>query len=324
MDSNFIIDFFDLDASILELFLKDMSSGKNLIWGTDNYQGTGGPEYLPERYIEMNLLKRKKVWLIEPRVYKSKAEQKKRSKDMAEVFTPSWVCNKQNNLIDNDWFGYKSSFNVENEDNSWTSTDKVDFKDKSWKDYVDLERLEITCGEAPYLVSRYDTVNGRYIDVKDRIGLLDRKLRVVNENVATEEEWIEYATIAVQNIYGFDYQGDNVLIARINVLKDVCDYYKEKFGKKLELEKQKEFAEIIVWNVFQMDGLKFVVPMSCHKEQCYQMSLFDDEPELEDCRGCKSSDIRSHNGIYVYIRDWKKKKTERFVDTLVRGGYYGK
>lgn len=323
-NNNFIVDFFDIDASILELFLRDMSSKKNLIWGTDNYKSTGGPEYLPDRHIEMNLLKRKRGWLIEPRVYKSKTEQKKRSKDMAEVFTPSWVCNKQNNLVDDEWFGYEGSFNAENDDDCWTSTDRVDFKGKDWREYVDLERLEITCGEAPYLVSRYDTVDGRYIDVKDRIGLLDRKLRVVSENTTTEEEWLKYALIAVQRIYGFDYQGDNVLIARINVLKDVCDYYKAKFDRKLDLGKQKGFAEIIVWNIFQMDGLKFVVPMSCHKDENYQLSLFGDEPEPDECRGCKSGDIRSHNGIYVMVRDWKKQKAERFVDTLIRSGYYGK
>jgi hypothetical protein len=39
--------------------------------------------------------------------------------------------------------------------------------------------MEISCGEAPYLVSRYDTVSGNIISVDDRIGLLDRKLRVV-------------------------------------------------------------------------------------------------------------------------------------------------
>lgn len=33
-------------------------------------------------------------------------------------------------------------------------------EDKDWRKYVDARRLEISCGEAPYLVSRYDTVTG--------------------------------------------------------------------------------------------------------------------------------------------------------------------
>ena len=58
-------------------------------------------------------LMRNRIHFIKPRVLKSQTEQKKRSKDMAEVFTPSWVCNKQNNLIDDEWFGYSGSFNEE-------------------------------------------------------------------------------------------------------------------------------------------------------------------------------------------------------------------
>jgi hypothetical protein len=42
--------------------------------------------------------------IIMPRVHKDKILQINRSKEMAEVFTPSWICNAQNNLIDNAWF----------------------------------------------------------------------------------------------------------------------------------------------------------------------------------------------------------------------------
>lgn len=38
------------------------------------------------------------------------------------------------------------------------------------------------------MVSRYDTVTGETISISQRIGLLDRKLRVVSENTETEEQ----------------------------------------------------------------------------------------------------------------------------------------
>ena len=41
-----------------------------------------------------------------------------------------------------------------------------EIKNKSWKDYISNRVLEITCGEAPYLVSRYDTVTGKMIDIE--------------------------------------------------------------------------------------------------------------------------------------------------------------
>lgn len=74
--------------------------------------------------------------------------------------------------------------------------------------------MEITCGEGPYLVSRYDTTTGDFIPVEERIGLLDRKLRVISENTETSGEWLEMAQKAYKNIYAFEWQGDNLLLAR--------------------------------------------------------------------------------------------------------------
>lgn len=51
---------------------------------------------------------------------------------------------------------------------------------------MDARRIEISCGEAPYLVSRYDTVTGEFIELLSRIVLLDRKLRVVTENTLAD------------------------------------------------------------------------------------------------------------------------------------------
>ena len=76
-----------------------------------------------------------------------------------------------------------TAINTENEDNTWTtSTERIPFPTldgKIWEDYVTDTRLEVSCGEAPYLVSRYGVVSGIDIDIKDRIGILDRKLRII-------------------------------------------------------------------------------------------------------------------------------------------------
>ncbi len=52
---------------------------------------------------------------------------------------------------------------------------------KKWIDYIDTKYLEITCGEAPFITSRYDAATGEELDEPVRMGVLDRKLRVVNE-----------------------------------------------------------------------------------------------------------------------------------------------
>ena len=177
------------DRTLLEILLKDRTTGKNIIWATDNYAHYG-EKYAKTSPILIELITSHKGQLIKPRTEKSKAEQQKRVRQKAEVFTPSWVCNVQNNLIDEAWFGRVSPFNREKEQSWETVTDKISFppsEEKSWQNYVQEPRMEISCGEAPYLTSRYDTVTGDYIPVKDRIGLLDRKLRVITENTETED-----------------------------------------------------------------------------------------------------------------------------------------
>ena len=180
-----------IDMELLNILLKDNSSGKNIIWDTNDYEQNGmGFEFNSE--ITINKITGIYKDLIKPRSQKTKAEKDARSRNNAEVFTPSWICNEQNNLADEAWFDRKKIFNMSSDKKWITNYNKIEFDKKTWKDYVKSTRLEISCGEAPYLVSRYDTVTGKSIKVEDRIGLLDRKLRIVSENSSNEEEWIEW------------------------------------------------------------------------------------------------------------------------------------
>ena len=136
-----------------------------------------------------------------------------------------------------------------------------DKKRKTWKDCVRSTRLEITCGEAPYLVSRYDTTTAEPIKLSRRIGMLDRKLRVINENTIEYDEWFKWVCIAYKSTYGYEWQGDNLLIARINLLLTFCDYLKAKWNKTPTKKELKIIAHIISWNLWQMDGLTNKVPL---------------------------------------------------------------
>jgi hypothetical protein len=164
--------------------------------------------------------------------------------------------------------------------------------------------LEISCGEAPYLASRYDTVTGTEIPVKDRIGLFDRKLRVVSENVDSEPEWVKWAIKAVQSVYGYEWQGDNILLARENILYTFAEHYMHKFTVPAIPEYLKEIAKIVSWNIWQMDGIKFVVPNSCHQEEETINLIWGDEIKLHECPGCANNDHSRHNGIYAKTYDW--------------------
>lgn len=305
-----------LDSRLLEILLLDRTTKKNLVWATDNYSSRG-PGYKSSDYINTYAIIKRNGSIIKPRVEKSKKEQSERIKSKAEVFTPSWICNSQNNLIDNAWFGREGVFNVETSKGWTTNNEKVVFPDgKTWQDYVEANRLEITCGEAPYLVSRYDTVTGEEIAIKERIGLLDRKLRIISENVDSEPDWIEWAKTAFKSVYGFDWQGDNVLLARENLLRTFIDYYAQKFDNFPIVEYLLEIAEIISWNIWQMDGLKFVIPDSCKSVDETVYTLFGEEHHKIECEGCKTNNPNKHNGIYCYIMDWSTNKRVKFVSLI--------
>lgn len=287
---------------LLDILLFDRTTRKNICWATDYYTSYG-VEYMPQEPITKELITGPNSHLLKPRVLRSLDEKNLRTKDKAEVFTPSWVCNEQNNLVDEAWFERKDVFNtVDSKNQTWKATDeKIDFpKGKTWKKYVDAKRLEISCGEAPYLVSRYDTVTGNEIPISERIGLLDRKLRVVNENTDNEDEWYRWAIRAYQSIYGYEYQGDNLLLARENLLYTFIENMEHKFSKKPSDEQLIEIARIISWNIWQMDGITMTAPFSERPKNNAQMSLFDFNDTVNsevEAIPCRIYDWRANNSL---------------------------
>ncbi|OIP83307.1 MAG: restriction endonuclease subunit M [Porphyromonadaceae bacterium CG2_30_38_12] len=314
---------------VLETLLRDHTTQQNIFWATENYH------YLGESYafaapILPELITGDKGNVIMPRVQKDKEMQQSRVRDMAEVFTPSWICNAQNNLIDGAWFGHENAFNTEitNPDGTHTwivNREKVTFPEgKTWKHYNRDTRMEMTCGEAPYITSRYDTTTGEFIPIENRIGLLDRKLRVVSENADSTGEWLEATQTAYQNTYAFEWQGDSLLLAREAMLYTFIENYVQKFGNQPLLKSIQYIAYIISWNVWQMDGLKGVVPNSCGERKKIERELFGEKEIITPCEGCKTDNIHKHNGVYCLIKDWnvkdldtgKKGRKTRFVDLL--------
>ena len=295
-------------ADVLDTLLQDKSTKKNIIWATDTYEELGGGFTDKAQISKASLMLRSDI--IRPRIQKSLEAQAQRTRKKAEVFTPAWLCNRMNNHLDEDWFGRTGVFNTENEDHTWTVTEeKIEIPEgKTWQQYVDSRRLEITCGEAPYLVSRYDVSAGELIvPPKRRIGMLDRKLRLVNENTDSFDDWLKWVIRAFEACYGYEYQGDNVLIARINLLLTFVDYYEERWQKKPDPKFVKQITNIIVWNIWQMDGLKDTVPLGKPYEEYQQLSLFDmpasmdestDKPEIVPCR----------------IFNWRSRSSLKFMD----------
>lgn len=295
-------------ANVLDLLLQDKTTKKNIIWATDTYEEFGKGFSDKEQIDAYLLLLRSDI--IRPRIQKSLEAQAQRTRKKAEVFTPAWLCNQMNNALDADWFGRTGVFNTENADHTWTVTEgKIEFpKEKKWQHYVDSRRLEITCGEAPYLVSRYDVSTGELITPPiQRIGLLDRKLRIVNENTDAYEDWLKWTLRAFEACYGYEYQGDNVLIARINLLLTFVDSYEERWARQPDNKLLEQIANRIVWNIWQMDGLKDTVPLGKPYEEYRQLTLFD-------MFGAEDTNEDVSEAVPCRIFHWRSKSSARFMD----------
>lgn len=314
-------DLLQLEKSILRILLFDRSTRRNIIWATDDYAALGAG-YRRDAEIYPELVTGEHTLLIQPRTSKSIEEQQSRVRDKAEVFTPAWVCNQQNNLIDEAWFGRKDVFNTAIGTTWAANATAIIFPatgSHSWKRYVDAKRMEISCGEAPYLVSRYDATTGKMIPLQSRIGLLDRKLRVVNENAAAKDDWVTWAIRAVQSVYGYEFQGDSLLLARENVFITFLEYFFDRYRELPDKKTMEKVARIVSWNLWQMDALKGVVPYSCKPIIEEEYTLFGIERTETPCLGCSENNIYKHTGVYCRIMDWRDKQSVRYVD-LMKGG----
>lgn len=262
-EQGFIVEFTRrYPRAILETLLRDRTTGRNIVWADDEYAELGDG-YTGEDELSVELITGPRSGVIKPRVAKEQERQSLRTKSRAEVFTPSWLCNLMNNRLDEEWFRRPGTFNLETEGGWKLNPEPIKFpktKGRGWHAYVASPRLEITCGEAPFLCSRYDASNGVPIPVGARVGILDRKLRVVGEHAVNREAWVKWALAALRATYGYEYQGDNLLIARINVLETFVEHHRERWGCDPMGPEIDQATWIVSWNLWQMNGLTCAPP----------------------------------------------------------------
>lgn len=258
---------------LLKKLLQDKTTKANIIWATDAHKDLGA-EYERDKEIKPELITGDHSGIIKIRARKALADRSERTKKHGEVFTPLWTCKKMNDYMDEL------------------------HPAKTWQKYVDARVLEITCGEAPFLCSRYDASNGEEISPQDRIGILDRKLRTVNTRTETTEDWIKWAYRALEATYGYEFQGDNLLIARINVFVTFEEQFEERLKRKMTDKECGRLVNIICWNIWQMDGLTGTIPYCKADEEHRQMSLFE-------CMGEEAEPIKNlQPKCKVY--DWRR------------------
>lgn len=260
-------DIHQRSPELLSRLLRDHTTGHNILWCTHDYEQLG-EGYGYNKEITPKLITGEHGMVIRPRVLKTKAQQTDRVKDMAEVFTPAWVVKKMVDYLD---FG------------------------------IDTLCLELTCGEAPFLVTRYDATTGEPIALGERVGMLDKKLQKVNRLQLNDEGWMAQVRLAFQTTYGYEWQGDSLLLARENLLYTFVDHYEARFGHEPGTALLQDFAGIISWNLWQMDGLTYQIPQEKKEQIDPQTSLFEDTPS-------------EASAAYCLIMDWQTAMPTKMQD----------
>ena len=184
-----------MNEEILNILLKDRTTEKNILWANSEHD-------------KQEEIQAAQVDSIRPRHEKVRAHQKQRTRDRAEIFTPPDICALQNDVTDTAWLRnivtpwLKDKYDLKDDSPIdkpiidghfdkiaaawfWQSKISPSMPDKPadtivanwlaknetlWKAYITSPRLEITCGEAPYLVSRYNAVTGDRIPLAEQIG----------------------------------------------------------------------------------------------------------------------------------------------------------
>lgn len=269
-------------GTLLTILLKDRTTNKNIVWASPSYEGMGKP-FCADQPIKKNLIIGPYDSIIQPRVEKNKRNQEIRTRKRGEVFTPPWLVDKQVSIV------------------------MKEIGDISFESFIALRWLELACGEAPYIVTRYDSVSGDIIPVDKRVGFLDRKLQRIAEESTTEKEFIKWSKIAYESSYGYELQGDSLVLARENLLLSFCEHYDCKFGKLPTMKVIKQIANIISYNIFQMNGLTKQTPYSSDSKNNIQLNLFDEVNDQE-----KKGDM------FTLVKDWENKVLVS-VDSISKG-----
>lgn len=269
-------------GTLLTILLKDRTTNKNIVWASPSYEGMGKP-FCADQPIKKNLIIGPYESIIQPRVEKNKRNQEIRTRKRGEVFTPPWLVDKQVSIVMNE------------------------IGDISFESFIALRWLELACGEAPYIVTRYDSITGDIIPVEHRVGFLDRKLQRISEQSNTEKEFIKWSKIAYESSYGYELQGDSLLLARENLLLSFCEHYNHKFGKLPTMKVIKQIATIISYNIFQMNGLTNQTPYSDDSKDNIQLNLFDEVNNQE-----KQGDM------FTLVKDWNNKMLVS-MDSISKG-----
>ena len=90
----------------------------------------------------------------------------------------------------------------------------------------------------------------------------------------TDGKWSDSQGNTYTQVLDYEFQGDNLLIARINVLLSFVEYMQDRLKRFPTKKEVNKILNIIAWNIWQMDGITGLIPFG--KPQEIMEDLFKD------------------------------------------------
>ena len=120
----------------------------------------------------------------------------------------------------------------------------------------------------------------------------------MDENTTTPDEWMKWTLRAFQSVYAYEFQGDSLLLARENLLYTFLENYHYRFKEKATVAQTKKIANVIAWNVWQMDAFTLLPPYTEEESSFMQFSFFDiEEDKKSAAKPCRIFDWRSNESL---------------------------
>lgn len=188
-----------------------------------------------------------------PRWEKSKSAQRARTKSKAEVFTPTALI------------AHILALTVRECGDGIYSPDRA--------------FCEPCCGEGAFLLTRRDQTTGAHIAVPDRVGVLDRKLLSIDTD--DEAKWKTIALKCLSSVYGYEYQGDSLTLARVNTYLTMVEHA-ESHGFAWSETELDDIAETIAKHLWQVDGTTNRPPWRATDEDIWTVVWKDGKPVVYD------------------------------------------
>lgn len=280
--------------TLLRTLLSDFTTRKPIRWASEGVSDLGAGFGRWDTLTPARVRKALKRGFLRPRAAKRAEERLARVRVYGEVFTPAGVCKRMTDVADESWL-LRATASEETPPSDLflclpvAPTPLRFCAGRAWQDYVRRRCLEIACGEAPFLTARYDVATGETLPWALRYGLLDRKLRAL-PICLNRQAWHLWARRAYAATYGYEYQGDNLFLARCNLLLTFEEAHRMRWREGPSREALQAIAETIARNLWQMDGLTGATPGETPADEgdffSERATAASIAPEARPCRLC--------------------------------------